>query len=81
MQQLVGIVTRRILAGQQDGSIVAGNPILLTFSIVSQPVYWALVRSRLRDALGLQPDAPETGAVEHIVHFIRRGLVPAGRTA
>ena len=57
-----------------------GLPILLTFSIVSQPIYWALVKPRLRDALRIDPDAPETGAIEHIVRFVRRGLGPVGRS-
>jgi AcrR family transcriptional regulator len=76
MQTVATLVAKHIHAGQRDGSIAAGDPVLFTFSIVSQPIYLSLVRSRLRDVLGLDTDAPEMHAqvVEHIVRFVRRGL-------
>lgn len=74
-------VTGRIRAGQRDGSIVPGNPQLLTFSILAQPIYMALVGRRLREVFGI--DARQTATqrrfADHAVRFMRRGLAAKGR--
>jgi AcrR family transcriptional regulator len=72
MELLSGLVA----GGQKDGSIVAGNPMLFVFSIVTQPVHLMLMRSRLRDVFALDPDDPATRRQfeDHVVQFVRRSL-------
>ena len=76
MQAILGLVAERVRAGQHDGSIVAGDPVLLTFSVVAQPMYWSLVRRRLDAVFKLNSDDPKVrGTVlNHLVRFTRRGL-------
>jgi AcrR family transcriptional regulator len=76
MEGVFEIVSGLVRAGQRDGSILRGDPMLLTFSIVSQPIYFALVRRRLRDVFALDAEDPETRVqvVDHIAQFVRRGL-------
>jgi AcrR family transcriptional regulator len=83
MQEVAAMVSGLVRAGQRQRQIVAGDPLLLTFSIVSQPMYLALVRRKLRDALRLDADAPEVRAqfVEHVVAFVRRSLAAPRRAA
>lgn len=78
MQAIMGMVSARIRAGQRDGSIVEGDPVLLTFSVVAQPIYWSLVRRRVGAVFGMNTDKPAVRAkvVEHLVRFARRGLSP-----
>ncbi len=73
-----------LAAGQQDGSIVGGNPVHLTLGIVSQPVYAALAQRPLRETIGLDVQEPNARArlVNDVVHFVRRGLrAPQGDAA
>jgi len=76
MQTIMGLVSERIRAGQKAGSIVAGDPVLLTFSVVAQPMYWSLMRRRIDAVFGLNSGDPavRTKVVEHLVGFARRGL-------
>lgn len=76
MRAVMGLVSDHVRAGQADGSIVPGDPLLLTFSVVAQPIYLGLVRRRLQEVFALDTTAPDTRAqvVEHVVRFVRRGL-------
>lgn len=66
--------------GASDGSIRPGHPVLTALSVVSQPVYLALVAPLLR-TLGpvdlSQPAAREL-ALQHTINFVRAGLAPDG---
>jgi len=81
MQRVFEVVSELVRRGQADGSIVAGELFLHTFSVVSQPMYFALVRRRLYDAFGLDSEDPATHRriVEHVVRFVRRSLATPGR--
>ena len=81
MHDVFDIVSSLVRAGQRNGSIVPGDPWLLTFSVVSQPIYFALVQPRLRDAFGLdaRSRAARTRIADHIVHSVRRSLALSGR--
>lgn len=83
MQAILGCVAARVRAGQRDGSIVAGDPVLLTFSVVAQPMYWSLVRRRVDAVFGLNSDDPAVRrtVVNHLVRFTRRGLGTERATA
>ena len=71
-----------IEAGQREGCIIKGDPILLALSVVAQPLYLALARQPLREALDFNRDDPETQArvVDHVVAFVRRGLAADRRS-
>lgn len=76
MESNIRLVAELIRQGQEFGSIAAGDPTLLALSVVSQPIYYTLAQDPLRDAIGLDRSDPETqsGVVEHVVAFVRRGL-------
>ena len=82
MQGVLARFSAAIRAGQADGSIVPGDPALMTVSLVAQLVYIALLRTRLRDVFGVDTTDPATErrVVDHAVGFIRRSLEPARRT-
>lgn len=81
MQEIFGTLRGCIEAGQRDGSIVAGEPMLLCVGVVAQPMYLSLVGARLRDVFGLDPSDPGTrqAIVEHVVQSVRRSLATRGR--
>lgn len=58
-----------IAAGQQDGSIRAGEPVLLALSVVAQPVYLYLARAAIAPAAGV--DVTDERIVEHAVTVVR----------
>ncbi|MGE0352823.1 MAG: TetR/AcrR family transcriptional regulator [Gemmatimonadales bacterium] len=62
--------------GQKDGSILPGPPILFALSLLSQPVYFAIVRPILTLVAGIDMDDPDVRAavVSHARAFARRGL-------
>jgi AcrR family transcriptional regulator len=64
--------------GARDGSIRPGHPVLTALSVVSQPIYLALVTPLLRASGFLDLADPETRAhaVEHTLAFVRAGLEP-----
>jgi AcrR family transcriptional regulator len=65
-----------IIAGQQDGHVRSGDPLLLALSCVYQPVHLTLVRRVARTVIGLDMSEPETHArvIEHSVSFARAAL-------
>ena len=67
-----------IADGQHDGTIRAGNPRLLALSIAAQPIWVALVRRALEEAIGLDQEDPQTRRemIENLVRFVRSGLAP-----
>ncbi|HSH75133.1 MAG TPA: TetR family transcriptional regulator [Longimicrobiales bacterium] len=64
--------------GIADGSVRAGDPVLTALSIVSQPIYFALVAPLLRTVgpLDLADSATRRHALEHTLAFVRAGLEP-----
>lgn len=69
---LVGVIQ----AGQADGSIRAGDPLLLALSTMSQPVYLYLARGAIGAATGLKVADPamHDRIVEHAVRTVRAAL-------
>lgn len=74
---LVGVVK----AGQADGTIRPGNPLLLAISSVSQPAYFGVIArfflARMPERLGPRPEWDEIEG--HAVAFIRGGLAAEER--
>jgi AcrR family transcriptional regulator len=81
MQSVLASITVPIRAGQRSGSIVRGDAQLLTYSVVAQPIYLALVRRRLREVFGIDADDPamQRRIVDHAVRVVRRSLTSHGR--
>jgi AcrR family transcriptional regulator len=65
--------------GTADGSVRSGHPVLTALSVVSQPVYLALVAPLLRTIgpVDLAHPATRRLALEHTLAFVRAGLTPA----
>jgi len=65
--------------GVADGSVRPGHPVLTALSVVSQPVYLALVAPLLRTLgpVDLTQPAARKQALEHTLAFVRAGLAPA----
>jgi AcrR family transcriptional regulator len=76
MEGNIQAITGLIRDGQEDGSIVPGDPTLLALSVVAQPLYYTFARVPLCDVIGIDRDDPETQArvIDHVVGFVRRGL-------
>jgi AcrR family transcriptional regulator len=66
--------------GVGDGSMRRGHPVLTALSVVSQPVYLALVAPLLRTVGPIDLTRPEARrmALDHTLAFVRAGLAPAG---
>jgi hypothetical protein len=69
-------ITRLIAAGQQDGSIRDGDPRLMAFSTIAQPIWSNAARQFLQQALSIDPADPSTRAelADTAVRFVRAGL-------
>ena len=76
MQANIGAVVRLIEQGQSEGTIRAGDAHHMALSVGAQPMFLALVRDALAQAVSLNQDDPETrrDLVENAVRFVRRGL-------
>jgi AcrR family transcriptional regulator len=61
-----------IAAGQQDGSIRAGDPVLLALSTVAQPVYLNLAKPVISAVAGIDP--LDERVIEHVVVTVRAAL-------
>lgn len=82
LRRVFVILSGLIQEGQAKGEIVAGAPQLLTLSIMAQPAHITVVRSRLKEMLGVGVDEAEMFAriVDNAVRFIRRGLSAQEKT-
>jgi len=79
IRRVMGAITALQREGVADGSVRPGHPVLTALSVVSQPIYFALVTPLLR-AVGpvdLADPATRRSAVEHTLRFVRAGLQPA----
>jgi hypothetical protein len=62
--------------GQEEGTLVPGDPVLMALTLLSQPIYLSLMpgllrRDDLRDAALPQP---ESSPEEHVLAFVRRAF-------
>ena len=76
MKRNLGALAQTIAAGQQDGSIRAGDPFLLAMSVVAQPFYITVASRVIREALGVDSKDPATRAriIDHVAETIRHSL-------
>lgn len=75
--QLIGTIAELIQDGQRDGSIVEGDPVLLTIATIAQPAFHLIVRRPLREIGGIDilDHAQRDRVLDHLVAFVRRGLL------
>ncbi len=69
---LVGLIT----AGQQDGSIRSGDPLLLALSAVGQVFFFRVGGRIAQEVAGVDLNGPEVRSriIEHIAETVRRSL-------
>ena len=65
---LVGVIAE----GQRDGTIRPGDPILLAFSTIAQPVYFNLARPIITAVANVDP--LEERVLEHVLSVVRAAL-------
>ncbi len=80
MQANIELITDLIREGQEDGTIRAGDPQLMALSVGGQPIFLALMRRALQQAVSLDQDDLETrkGIADSVVGFARAGLRAEG---
>jgi AcrR family transcriptional regulator len=70
--ELLPVLSAVIADGQKDGTIRAGDPVLLALSTVAQPVYLNLARPIITTVAGVDPQ--DERVVEHAVATVRAAL-------
>jgi len=73
---MVGRLSAEIATGQAEGSIRAGDPVLMAVSVMAQPMYFGLVSRLAPDRLSVYGGAPPppTAISAHAREFTRSGL-------
>jgi AcrR family transcriptional regulator len=76
MQRNLGAIVAAVKAGQRDGSIRSGDPMLLALSVMAQPFHLAVAGRAILAAAGLDLKEPATRAriVDHVASTVRRAL-------
>ncbi len=69
---LLPVLAGVIAQGQQDGSIRAGDPVLLALSTVAQPVYFNVARPIIAAIAGVDPSHERV--VDHLARTVRAAL-------
>ena len=74
--RLLPTLTGVIGEGQRDGTIRDGDPVLLAFSVVAQPIYLNLARRIIARVAGLEVQDEATAArmADHSVTIVRAAL-------
>jgi len=77
VRTMVGTLAGIFREGQEEGSIVPGDPVLMALTLLSQPIYLSLMprfltRIDLRDA---QLPQPRGSAEDHVLAVLRRAFV------
>jgi AcrR family transcriptional regulator len=79
MPAVVGVIT----AGQREGAIRPGDPVLIALSVMSQPIYFNIGRKIIGAVSGVDILDPATSArmADHAAAVIRAGVAgPAAHT-
>lgn len=76
VQHNFGAIAEAVRTGQDDGSIRAGDPVLLTLSAMAQPFHFAIAGRMIFTAAGIDLKDPATRAriVDHVATTVRRAL-------
>lgn len=78
-RRVLEAVATVVRQGVADGELRPVDPFFVAFSIVSQSVWFAIMRSRLAALAGL-PDRPELAAAvqRHVAETVTRAFAPVG---
>lgn len=76
MRRNIGAVAAIVVEGQRDGTIRAGDPMLLAVTVMSQPFFVRAARRVVTVALGVDPGAADQQAriSDHVVESVRRSI-------
>jgi len=76
MKRNVGVLVGLITAGQEEGTIRTGDPLLLALSVVAQPFYVILAGPIIQQALAIDRSDPRIRArlVDHVAQSVRRTI-------
>jgi AcrR family transcriptional regulator len=76
MKRNLGTLVGTITAGQRDGSIRAGDPVLLAISVVAQPFFFAVAGRFIQEGIGLDLGDPKIRprVVDHLAESVRRSI-------
>lgn len=79
LRQMISTIGELVVAGQREGTIRAGDPRLITVSVMAQPIMLNVLRPVLRVGPQIDLDDLETRtrALDNALRFIRAGLDPA----
>jgi AcrR family transcriptional regulator len=76
MKRNLGAIISAIFDGQRDGTVRAGDPVLLALSVVAQPFFFTVASRFIREASGVDRDDPAVRdrIVDHIATTVRRSV-------
>lgn len=76
VRTVVGSLSRIISDGQEEGTIVPGDPVLMALTVLSQPIYLSLMPKFLKrdDLQAAKLPQPHGSAELHVMAFIRRAF-------
>ena len=76
VQRNIGAIVQVVVEGQRDGTIRAGDPVLLSLSVVAQPFHFGIASRVIAAGAGLDLKDPATRAriVDHVATTVRRAL-------
>jgi AcrR family transcriptional regulator len=77
VKTVVGTLSGIFREGQEKGTIVEGDPVLMALTVLSQPIYLSLMPRFLarQDLRGKGLPQPEGPAQEHVLAALRRAFV------
>jgi AcrR family transcriptional regulator len=76
VRTVVGALSQVMRDGQEEGTVVPGDPVLMALTLLSQPIYLSLMprflkREDLKDA---DLPQPRESAEEHVIALLRRAF-------
>lgn len=76
MKSILATVSGLVREGQDDGTVRVGDPVLMTLSLVAQPVYLTLMQMPLERVVGIDLSSGEgvEELMRHARRFVRAGL-------
>ena len=84
MRKNLGNIVNTVVQGQREGTIRAGDPVLLALSVIAQFFFFRVAGRAIQTASGIDRNDPAFRAslTSHVVDTVRRGLAAdAPRTA
>jgi AcrR family transcriptional regulator len=76
MRRNLGNIVNTVVAGQKDGSIRAGDPLLMALTVVAQIFFFRVAGRAIQTASGVDRNDPafRSGLTTHVIETVRRAL-------